>query len=263
MRVLTFTVLLFCALLPSPALGASCEGAAACLEQGVAAFEREDYKEAANAFDAALEAEPTDPQLLVWRGRAYGRRAERATGFGKLAAFGMARKVRESFEEAVAADPKNLDALESLFSFYLEAPGIVGGGTDKAEELIPRIAAVRPAQGERARAQLFETAGNMAAAEAALRRAIELEADEIGHVLSLASFLARRGRFDESDRLFAQGFERQPDSPRVWFSRAKALVRSERRPEEARRLLERYLRTPLEAPDAEPYSAARELLDQA
>ena len=169
-------------------------------------------------------------------------------------------KVRSCFERAVEAEPSNLAALESLLSFYLDAPSIVGGGVDKADPIAEGISRIRPASGLQAKAAIHRKREEFEQAEALLRKAIELEPDEVGHLLSLASFLSRRERYDESDGLFAKAFQRQPDSPRVWYSRASELVRSGRNAAEARSLLERYLATGLYAPDAEPHSDARKLL---
>jgi len=232
------------------------------LERGVDLFAREDYKAAQKAFEDAVEAAPKDADARLWLGRALGRRAERATGFKALGALSLASNCRQSFEEAVERDPRHLSALQSLFDFYLNAPGIVGGGDDKAEALIPKIEAVNPASAQRARASLLQEREQYDEAEAALHKAIELEPDEVGHRLSLASFFARRGRYAESDELFAKALAEHPGSPEVWYARAKALVRAERNPAEAERLLERYLKTPLHAPDAEPYSNARKLLEE-
>lgn len=232
------------------------------LDRGIARFVEEDYKAAQSIFEDAVEAAPDNPDYLLWLGRTYGRRAERSTGFRALGAFSLARKCKQSFEQAIEINPKHLASLQSLFDYYINAPGIVGGGDDKGEALIPKMQAVNPATAHRARASLHEKREQYAEAEAALRKAAALEPGEVGHRLSLASFLARRGRHAESDKLFANALTEQPDSPEVWHSRAKALIRSGRKAAEAKRLLERYLKSPLHAPDAEPYSNTRKLLEE-
>ena len=241
---------------------ADCRSAPQCFDDGLALFVEEEYKDSGRAFEMAVEAEPDNPDYLVWQGRAWGRRAERATGFAKIGALSLAKRVRESFEKAIEIDPDHMAGLESLLAFYVNAPGIVGGGVDKAEPLADRMAAISPAEGRRAWASIYQAREEFAEAEAALREAVELEPDNVEHVLSLASFLARRGRFDESDKLYREAFEQEPESPLVWYSRAKELVRADRETDEARRLLERYLATPLVRPDAEPYSEARKLLKE-
>jgi tetratricopeptide (TPR) repeat protein len=62
-------------------------------------------------------------------GDAYGLWAQNAGLFSKL---GLARKSQTAYEKAVALDPEDLDARDSLLNFYRQAPAIAGGGMDKA-----------------------------------------------------------------------------------------------------------------------------------
>jgi tetratricopeptide (TPR) repeat protein len=240
------------------AVAAACPPAPSCFEAGVDAFIEEDYKASGDAFEKAVAAEPDNADYHLWLGRAWGRKAERATGFAKIGALSLANRVREEFIRAIELDSLNLPALQSLFDYYINAPGIVGGGVDKAEAMIERISGVDQGAGLRARAAVYEANNDLKAAEIALREAIRIDPEDLGHKLSLASFLSRQGRFEESDQIFAAA----PDTPEVWYARAKAWVRAHRNDAEARRLLERYLETPLHAPDAEPYSNARKLLKE-
>lgn len=244
------------------AAAASAAPMSLCDERGVELYMEEDYKGAEKEFQAAVERADDDPDCRIWLGRAIGRRAERASGFAKLGAFSLAKQVRRQFAKAVELDPDHLVALQSLFGYYSEAPGIIGGDLDKAEELTSRIEKLDRAEGFRARAVLHVKRDEFDQAEAALRRAIEVDPEDIGHRLSLGSFLARRGRFDESDKIFDALLAKNSDSPQVWFAFGKELALAGRRKPEAKRLLERYLRTPLYEPDAEPYSNARALLKE-
>jgi tetratricopeptide (TPR) repeat protein len=128
-------------------------------------------------------------------------------------------------------------------------------------QLASRIEKLYPADGARCWASIDEKRGDFALAEEKIRLAIKLEPGEVGHRLSLASFLSRRERYEESDRLYAEAVRMAPDSPDVWFSRGKALVRSGRNPDEARRLLSRYIQADLPA-EATPRSEARDLLKE-
>jgi tetratricopeptide (TPR) repeat protein len=237
------------------------EEAAALIERGKGFYAKEDYQRAMEAFEEAVKLAPNVSEYHVWLGRAYGRRAESTSKWRFLSALSLAGKTRESFERAVELDNTNKDALLSLFDFYLEAPGMVGGGIEKAEQLAARIEKIYPAQGARSWAAIYEKRGEFDRAGQRLRQARELEPDEVGHLLSLASFLSRRGRYDESDELYQQALQLAPESPDVWFSRGKALVRSNRHHNEARKLLERYFEADLPA-DATPRSEARQLLRQ-
>ena len=103
-----------------------------------------EYKRATESFEKALALEPNRAELLHWLGRSYGRRAETASVF---TAPGYASKARQLFEKAVALDPHNGEAVNDLFDFYLQAPGILGGGLHKAETLAQHIARIDPAEG--------------------------------------------------------------------------------------------------------------------
>jgi len=256
--------LLLATAIPLSAVGPQrpCTTSDACREAGIRLFISENYKAASFEFVRAVELRPTEPENFVWLGRAYGRRAERATGFAKIGAFSLARKIRSCFESAVEVGPDYLPALESLLYFYIDAPGIVGGGVGKALPIAERISKISAARGLQARAAIHRERKELEQAESLLREAIEVDQGDVRNLLSLASFLSRSERFDESDTLFRKAFELAPDSPRVWYSRASELVRSGRRPAEARSLLERYLSADLYASDAEPYSDARKLLER-
>ena len=81
------------------------------------------------ACEKAVALAPENSLYHLWLGRIYGEKADRA---GFLSAAGLAKKVRTEFERAVELDPKNWEARTDLAEFYIEAPGIVGGGKDKA-----------------------------------------------------------------------------------------------------------------------------------
>ncbi len=235
--------------------------AAARFEEGKKAYGQEEYKDAVDAFEQAVELDPNVPQYHIWLGRAYGRRAENMSKWRFLSALSLARKTLEHFEKAVELDETNKEALLSVLDFYREAPGMVGGGMEKAEEVARRIEKLYPADGARAWASIYDKREEFEQAEAKLREAVQIEPNEVDHLLSLASFLSRRGRYEESDKLFAQARQMAPDSPDLWFSRGKSLVRAGRGRDEARELLSRYAKADL-PPDAAPRSEAKELLKQ-
>lgn len=254
----------FVLLLPAPTLAQAAGPAAAAYARGIEHYTAANYKQAQQAFEQAVEADPGNADYHLWLGRAYGRRAETNSGLKMLASLGLARKTRACFERAAALDGENLDALESLFRYYIEAPAMVGGGASKALAVAQQIESVNPAAGARAWAVYREAQKNFDQAETALEKARELEPAAVGHLLAHASFLARRGRHEQADALFTDALRREPDNPSAWLARAKALIRGKRKSRygEARDLLRRYLETPLAEPDAEPYANVRKLLKE-
>ncbi len=218
-----------------------------------------DYKKAAQAFEQAFALEPGNAECALWLGRTYGRRAETASPF---TAPRYASKARTYFEKSVALEPHNLDALSDLFDYYLEAPGFLGGGYEKAERLAQQLAAADPAQGDVAQAKLAERRKEFDTAEEQLRRAIQDAPRQVGRLLDLARYLAKRGQVSASDAAFDRAAELAPDSPKVAFARAQVYVQQRRNLDKARELLNRYLDSQL-TPDDPPRTQAEKLLREA
>jgi tetratricopeptide (TPR) repeat protein len=215
-----------------------------------------DFKRATEHFQKAQQQAPLSSDYALWLGRGWGRRAETSN---PLFAAGYASRARQWFEKAVELDGKNQDALSDLFDYYLEAPGFMGGGFDKAQVIAGRIAAADPAEGFFARARLAEQRREYATAEQQLRRAMDAAPSQVGRIVDLAKFLAHQGRTQESDALFAKASTIAPDAPKVWYARADTLIQSKRNLPEAKRLLERYLQASI-TPDDPPKQDAQRLL---
>ena len=217
-----------------------------------------EYKKATDAFQKAFALEPTNSAYAHWLGRGFGRRAEMSSLF---LAPTHASKARQYFEQAVALDPTNEEAMNDLFAYYLEAPGFLGGGYEKAEQLAKRIAERNAAEGHFAQAQLADKRRQYDSAEEQLRRAMEVAPHQVGRVLDLARYLAKRGRYSESEAAFDKAQQLDPNSPKVYFARARVYVEGNRNLDKAKDLLIKYLRSNL-TPDDPPREQAQKLLSQ-
>jgi tetratricopeptide (TPR) repeat protein len=218
-----------------------------------------EYKKATEVLEKALAANPGSSECALWLGRAYGRRAETSN---PISAPGQASKARQFFEKAVQLDPRNLDALADLLDYYLEAPGFLGGGFDKAQATAAQIAGISQAEGYAAQAKLAEHHKQFSSAEEQLHRAIEAAPLQIGKLIELAKLLAKQGRFQESDQTVARAEKIAPNSPRLLFATADLYIKSGRHLDVARTMLERYLACQL-TPDDPPRSDAEKLLRKA
>ena len=218
-----------------------------------------DYKRAACSFHDALAAGPADSDRYLWLGRAYGRRAEHGS---PLTAPAHASKARQNFEKAVELNPRNLEALSDLFEYYLEAPGFLGGGLDKATQMAERIAQLDPVEGLWAQARIAERRKDFRTAEDRLRRAMEAAPMQVGRAVDLAKFLSKRGRIEESEQTFRAAERIAPDSPRLLYQRAETYIQGGRNMDAARILLKRYLASTL-SPDDPSRREAEKLLKQA
>jgi tetratricopeptide (TPR) repeat protein len=215
-----------------------------------------EYKKSTETLEKAVALGNASSELYMWLGRAYGRRAETA---GPFTASGYASRARKMFEKSVEMDVRNREAVGDLLDYYLAAPGFLGGGLNKAEDLARKVEAFDAPEGHYLLAQVEDKRKHFDAAEQHLRKALELAPKEMSRVLVLARYLAKHGRANESDALFAKAAEMEPGNPRVIFYQAESYVEGRRNPDQARQLLERYIALPL-TPDDPPRDSAKALL---
>ena len=213
-----------------------------------------DFKKSVDYLSKATEAQPNNSEYWDWLGRAYGRRAETSN---MLAAPGYATKARAAFEKSVQLDNKNRDALSDLFDYYLEAPGFLGGGYDKAMTVTDKTSKVDPAEAYFQQAKLAQKRKEYESAEIHFRKAIAIGPHSIGHLVSLARFLANQGRVRESDAVFEQAKQVAPNEPTLWYARADVLIKGNRNLDEARNLLQKYVNAPITADDPPKTDAVR------
>jgi len=218
-----------------------------------------DAKKAVDFLQIVTTQQPQNAEYMDWLGRAYGKRAETSNPF---MAPGFASKARQAFEKAVDLDPRNKDALSDLFDYYLEAPGFLGGGQDKALAIAGRTAKFDPGQAYFEQAKVAQKRKEFETAEYHFRQAINLVPQGVGHLVALASFLANQGRGNESDAIFLEAQTKYPNSPQVWFAWASALVKQKRNLGDAKNMLEKYVRASI-TPDDPPKQEARRLLKEA
>ncbi|HEY0863779.1 MAG TPA: tetratricopeptide repeat protein [Lacunisphaera sp.] len=119
---------------------------------GRIALQRDDHEKAVACLEKAVALSPADARYHHRLGDAYGRSAQKAGMFSKM---GLAGKCRTAYEKAVELDPKNIDARFSLLGFYQQAPGIVGGGLDKALAQAQEIKRLDAARGRMAIAGVY------------------------------------------------------------------------------------------------------------
>jgi tetratricopeptide (TPR) repeat protein len=218
-----------------------------------------EYKKATEILEKAVAAEPANSDYELWLGRAFGRRAETASPFTAPA---NANKARQHFEKAVQLNPRNLDALSDLFEYYLEAPGFMGGGLDKAAGVAGQMAGIDPVEGHSAQARLAERRKEFDTAEHHLEMAARMAPQQATRLIDLARFLAKQGRYQESDQSFRKAEKIAPNSPQVIYARADTYIEQGRNLDTARKLLKRYMEAQL-TPDDPPRADAEKLLKKA
>ncbi len=213
-----------------------------------------EFKKANEYISKAVQADSSNSEYMDWMGRIYGKRAEVGN---PLMAPGFASKAREAFEKSVALNSKNSEALSDLFDYYLEAPGFLGGGYEKAAGVALKISAIDPPEGYFAQAKLAQKRKEFQSAEQHLRQAVAVAPHEVGHMIALAKFLANEGRAKESDAVFQQAKSVNPNAPQVWFAQADTLIKQNRDLTQAKDLLQKYVHTPITVDDPPKQEAVR------
>lgn len=206
-------------------------------------FMIEDWDSGIPHCERATQLDPRNSIYFDWLGRIYGEKADRS---GFLTAAGLAKKVRTDFERAVELDPKNWEARVDLGEYYVEAPGIVGGGKDKARAQADALMSFKPAIAYWVLARIDEKNKDVAAAERDYRAAIEASHGGVRAWFDLGNFFFHAHRFEEMEEAFHHLETALNDGPESLMHAAHVLFRAKRDTDLAVQLLRRYLAGPVE-----------------
>ena len=201
--------------------------------------------------EQAVQLNPNNSDYYLWLGRAYGEKAEQASF---LTAFGLAKKCRANFERAVQLDPKNLDALSDVTEFYVEAPGIIGGGIDKAQVTAKQLAALDSVRGHWAYGRIAEKQKDPASAEREYTGAIKISPDA-DNWLNLASFYQRQHRLEDMENAVTKAMSSGMKKSNSLYDAASLLSGSGRNLAGAAAYLRRYLSLATQNEDAPAFEA--------
>jgi tetratricopeptide (TPR) repeat protein len=211
--------------------------------------------------EKATELAPNNSLYHLWLGRIYGEKADH-TSF--IHAFGLAKKVRIEFERAVEFDPNSYEVRTDLAEFYVEAPGILGGGQDKARAQADKLAPLNPAIADWVKARLAEKNKDEAAAEREYQAAVTDSHGGSREWLNLAGFYSRNQRFDDMERALRSLESSRLDHPAALADGASIVLRTGQDNDLGVRLLQRYLATKTveEAPAFKAHVMLGELLER-
>jgi tetratricopeptide (TPR) repeat protein len=190
------------------------------------------------ACEKAVTLQPGNSRYHMWLGRVYGEKANDVIFFK---AASLAGKVRNEFEAAVRLDSNNVDARSDLGEFYLEAPGIVGGGRDKAEVQAQALATLDAAKAHYLNGRIAEKKKDLATAEKEYRASIEATHGSALTWFNLALFYRHQQRWDAMEDAINHATSAQVDRPEVLMESGEVLIRSGRNFPAAVRFLRRYL----------------------
>lgn len=195
---------------------ASPDNAAAHYYLGVLAERRGDTDEAVAQLERATALAPDNSLYFAELGGAYGSAAQAASLFSKL---GWAKKCREALEKSVALDPKNLEARNGLVTFYQQAPGIAGGGMDKAYAQADEIRRINPTMGATILGQLYISEKKYPEAFALFEETLKASPDNYFTLYSVGRAAAQTGqRIELGEKCLHRCLELTPNSGELGYA---------------------------------------------
>ena len=189
----------------------------------------------------AVRLDGGNARYHLWLARALGEKASHASFF---TAYSLGKNTRAEFEEAARLNPRDGEILSDLGEFYREAPGIVGGGMDKAERIARQLETVDPARAHQLWANIAESRHDFTTAEREYRAAVSASPHPALHWTTLASFFRRRQRWQDLDsaiRNASTSASHDRAATIAIYDAAGVLIESNRDPALAAKLLEAYI----------------------
>lgn len=207
--------------------------------------------------EQATQDDASNSANWLWLGRAYGLKASQVN---MLTAFGVARKVHAAFERAVQLDPGNVSATSDLGQFYVAAPAIVGGGTDKAEKLTAGLMARSPARGHRLLGQIAAKKDDLSTAEAEFKNAVASGKNPDSWV-DLGLFYQQHAQPDKAVAALKSSIDANRKKTSALVDVASILTDLNRLPDVAEKCLRDYLASSAKTDDAPVFKVHVQLGD--
>lgn len=198
------------------------------------------FAKASDEFERAVAADQASAAYHFQLGQAYGARAQHANVFKQAV---LARKAKAEFDRAVELDPDLIDARVGLVTFYLLAPGILGGSTDKARAEAEEIRRRNPYRGGLAFAQIAGRVEDVAGASRELEALTRQYPDSTLPYVALASGYAERKLWPDAWGVADRFARALPDVPVGDYVVGRLAAESGEQLERGRTALTRYLQT--------------------
>jgi tetratricopeptide (TPR) repeat protein len=163
-------------------------------------------EEALPLAEGAVKADPGKARYHLELAGLLGQQAEKASMFRKIS---LAGRIRSELETALKLEPKNVDCLEGMMQYYIEAPGIAGGSKDKAREMAEEIGRVDPSMGYLAQAEIARSNKESDKLEQLYLSAIKANPKNIEALVAMSQFYASDAekKYDEAEKYVKQAMD--------------------------------------------------------
>ena len=188
-------------------------------------FDENEFGKAADWFEKAADYDKGNSKYHMWLGHSYGSRAQNAS---KIKQPFLARNSRKNYEKAVELAPKNIEARESLIEYYLQAPGFLGGGVDKAEKQATEIEKIDPVAGGMAWGRIYTYTDQVELAHETYSNLIKNHPDAMPPYYRLNTYYYNEGEFEKAVQLTTDQIAKNDTTSVIYVNRGNALQRLER-----------------------------------
>lgn len=204
-------------------------------------FTLQQWSQAVAECQQAVNLDSKNSDYYMWLGRVLGQEASRASIFS---AYGDAKKSLAAMQTSVQLNPQNAPALSDLGDYYANAPGIAGGGTDKAQSVASQLDKVDPVRATQLRGDIAMTQKNYTAAEQYYKQAASAGSAPADEWTVLASFYRGRQQWTNLDAAIQScvtAAAKAANSGAALYDGAGVLITASRNPSLAATMLENYL----------------------
>jgi len=193
---------------------------------------------AVSSAERAVSLDPKNSTYHQWLGEAYGAKADHSSAFS---AYSWARKTQREFETAVQLSERNYDAQQDLIEYDCTAPSIVGGGVDKGQALIQKLASLDAAEGHFGEGVCKAVKKDYAAADAEYSKALESKPKTADRIYDIGDYFSQRGQGDKLLEVANAGEALAPKDPRGMYYRGVGCILKGEKYADAEKLLHEYL----------------------
>ena len=162
-----------------------------------------DLDDAEAAAELAISMFSDEPEMYLMHASIMGSQASESI----FSALGYAKKALKSLEKATSLAPNEPKYKRGLMSFYLMAPSIAGGDTDKALELAEAIARLDTVQGIVAKSRYFSAVDDYHNAYEIINKGIAEFPGEISLHAQLADLFLREDKYTDAIGTFQQAVQ--------------------------------------------------------
>lgn len=198
-------------------------------------------KQATQALERTLERFPDSVQAWGAQSEATCRMAQEASVFTQLGWAGDCLAALQRFQQLAPDSP---EANNGLLQFYLQAPGIAGGGRDKAEALVATMRTRAASLGHYGGYMLAQADKREADALTALEAAVQADPMQPLYRISLAAVLGAQSRWEDARVQLQALLGINPDHPMAHYQLGRIAALSGEQVDAGIAYLDRFLSLP-------------------